>query len=141
MTKTVEYTHRYTPSSTALKDVFYDQANNELYVQFHNGRIAGYQKVALTVFESFRNAHSAGRFYNDWVLNRYSGTSGDVTFRPKAEPETVMTTDNYTVYYTLTGKVTLAASSVQEAVDKVKKAAGEQEGAEITVRKVEVDFE
>lgn len=70
-----KYTDAFTPDSTAIKQAFYNRRTGELYVQFHRAgsSYAGYDEVPLSIWEGFRTATSAGKFYNAYIIDRFPG--------------------------------------------------------------------
>lgn len=80
MTKQVEYTDHFTPASSVIDEVFYDAKNYELYVILHNGAQPAYRGVSQAEFDGFKNASSAGSYWNRYIKDGYTGISGDVEF-------------------------------------------------------------
>lgn len=61
-----------TIDSTSLAEVGYEQDESTLRVQFQNGSTYDYFDVPANVYEGILKATSAGRFFNENVLDSFS---------------------------------------------------------------------
>lgn len=83
MTKTVAYTYKNEEvDSSAIDAVWYDLVNQELYVEFPNGAIAGYKGVPSLVVKEMLTANSIGSYFARSIKPYYKGVSSDVEFKP-----------------------------------------------------------
>jgi hypothetical protein len=77
MTMTDERVNTFTDKtdvdSSNLKTVYYNKDRFELFVEFHNGSIAGYRSVPSIVYAALVDATSAGRYYNQKIRGLYTG--------------------------------------------------------------------
>ena len=60
-------------NSSAISQIEYDDASNQLYVTFHETGTYTYYGVPKAVYEAFLAAPSKGQFYNDHIRDRYGG--------------------------------------------------------------------
>jgi hypothetical protein len=58
--------------SSNLKAVFYDAASSYLKIEFHGGRIYGYEQVPTAVHRGLMGAGSKGRYFHANIRNRYA---------------------------------------------------------------------
>lgn len=85
----VTYTEVFSPDSSLVEGVYYDANTSELTVVLHD-ELYRYSNVDKRVFNEFKNAHSAGRFYAANVKRTYGpgeylGTSWDVEYDEVSE--------------------------------------------------------
>lgn len=59
------------PDSESIASISYDEVRSELTVHFVKGTTYLYSGVAAGVFDNFKSAPSAGRFFRDAILKRY----------------------------------------------------------------------
>ena len=83
--RTVYYTDYFKASSGIIDEVYYDIRNYELYVRLNNGTVCGYDEVEPETFKNFRDATSAGNYWNVMVKRFYPGLDGDVAFRASVD--------------------------------------------------------
>jgi hypothetical protein len=57
--------------STAIRNIFYDPAKQELRVTFVTGRRYVYTGVPADVYSAFKTASSRGAFFNLEIRDRY----------------------------------------------------------------------
>jgi hypothetical protein len=57
--------------SSNLHSVEYDPTTRSLTIQFHSGGIYRYAEVPSGVYEGLLRAYSAGRYFHQWIRNRY----------------------------------------------------------------------
>jgi KTSC domain len=57
--------------SSSLASVGYDHEDRRLEVEFRTGHVYDYFEVPSSVYEEFRTAPSAGRFFASRVRNRF----------------------------------------------------------------------
>lgn len=73
------YDHTFEPNSAAIKQVFYSSDTGALFVQFHNGSIAGYSGVSIDVYTNFMFAESTGKYWNNEIYGHFDGIdTGDL---------------------------------------------------------------
>lgn len=58
--------------STVIRDLSYDEARNELTVNFRTGKVYVYTLVPASVAAAMRAALSKGAFFNENVRDRYA---------------------------------------------------------------------
>ena len=128
-------------------------AIGDLYVRFHDGRVAGYSRVPVTIWRKLLEAQSPGKFWRNNIQRAYRGKSGDVEFVdkpvaqaaspfnewlrgeievevPQADPTPLFEFD---VTYTLTETTRVRANSFDAAIQSIKN--GDEN---IQVKKVEL---
>ena len=128
--RTVEYTDSFSPDSSVISEVFYDEDSKELFVHLHNGAKVGYRGVAPYTYRHFKGAVSAGHFWNNSIKNNplLIGISGDVALFKRNSDQTVNVNDasqsEFTVTVELSGTMTFTgtANSGNEALRKVQEA-------------------
>lgn len=91
-----EYTdYLETPASSAIASLYYNEDEEALVVETHNGALAGYEDVPSDVFaamvteyQSRNYGGSLGAYWNSWVKPNFSGFSTvDIDgFRSMDEP-------------------------------------------------------
>lgn len=59
-------------SSSAIRQIEFDELTHRLYVTFTSGSIYTYYGVPRNVYERFMRAPSKGTFFNDYIKDRYS---------------------------------------------------------------------
>jgi KTSC domain len=59
-------------SSSMVNTLGYDEDNQILQVEFHNGAIYQYSEVDEDTWEDFCQAESVGRFYNEEIKGKYN---------------------------------------------------------------------
>lgn len=65
---TFEATERFkVDGSSLVEEAAYDADSKELLLFFRSGSGYLYSEVPAELFENFRNAHSKGQFYNNWI--------------------------------------------------------------------------
>jgi hypothetical protein len=62
------YTHKATPHSTAVEQVWYNYNTKELYLDLHNV-VYRYSHVPVSVYNNLLNADSKGQYYRDEIRN------------------------------------------------------------------------
>jgi hypothetical protein len=62
------YTHKATPNSTAVEQVWYNYNTKELYLDLHNV-VYRYSHVPVSVYNNLLNADSKGQYYRDKIRN------------------------------------------------------------------------
>jgi hypothetical protein len=58
-------------TSTAISQIEYDELSQELIVTFTSSRVYTYYGVPRDVYSRFLCAESKGRFFNEYVKDRY----------------------------------------------------------------------
>ena len=58
--------------SSSIARFAYQRATRLLLVEFRTGRVYEYQDVPPAFIEEWRSAASAGRFFNEWIRDRFS---------------------------------------------------------------------
>lgn len=126
MTSVVYYNNHEAVDSTAISDIYFDSFAEEMYVQFHNGTIAGYGDVDYNTYEEFIEANSIGRHYAGYIKGVYPGINGDVDLRERLmfsvgrpgidydpiEPEeTSPTPKSFKVMVEITGELTFTVEA------------------------------
>ena len=142
----VYYDYQNNPNSSALRDVWYDGVNKELYVEFPNGTIAGYTGVPVETYDGLVNASSVGQYFTYKIKGYYTGISGDVEFfqRPvSAEsvhvaPVPVLGSTRFEVVIKIDGDLKLQVTAVDfgDASDQVTRLLNEITTASYTVLSV-----
>lgn len=59
-------------SSSAISRIEYDDNTRRLFITFQHGETYTYYGVPRHVYDAFLRAASKGRFYNDYIKDRYS---------------------------------------------------------------------
>lgn len=133
MTKSVVYyDQRAVVDSTAISTIYYDTFSNEMYVEFHNGTIAGYAAVTEVDYKDFATAASVGQYFQKNVRGKYHGINGDVTLLDRAsiaqqfiaqEKAPVVKGKDYTVYVSIEGelKFELDSTTIENAIGEVRR--------------------
>lgn len=129
MTRTIEYTDSFVPAkpSEVIAEVFHDSNHNELFVVLHSGSICGYAGVSSYLFNEFKKAESAGKFWNTHIRWNHAGLNGDVNFTPyhrgasEAKPALASGNKAFSVVVSVNGdlKFDLDAEDVVAATQKV----------------------
>jgi hypothetical protein len=72
-TPTVVFTETHSPYSEIIDKIYWDADSDTLGVELNtNGvEIYVYENVAPEIWTAFKNASSAGRFYNDYIKGQY----------------------------------------------------------------------
>jgi len=65
---------KYTFDSTHIKSATYEPVTQLLIVEFHSGTIYGYETVPAEVFNKWKEAPSAGNYFNRNIRNKYIHT-------------------------------------------------------------------
>lgn len=112
--------HVLVSNSSNLSQVWYDRQGKRLFVEFHNGSIAGYSQVPEGTWENFkthiiRPDLSAGQYYNAVLRGKkdYPGiNTDDIEFvhRPKVSKSRFTVTGNVRI------SLDLEAASLDEAI-------------------------
>jgi hypothetical protein len=68
-------------TSSLIEDYVYDAEKAVLTITLTSGRIYAYEDVPPQVYEAFRFASSKGRYYNEYVRDRFRPT--ELTERPE----------------------------------------------------------
>jgi hypothetical protein len=120
------YNSEYHPVSEVIDSVWHDSASETMMVLLVNGTKCAYAGVSDSVFKAFREAPSAGRYWNLYIKNHFDGLDashwdGVEKRQPKSE------TPNYQVTVVFSGSKTFAikGESLQEAVTRVEAALSE----------------
>lgn len=87
MTDTFEYTQLVGLDSTALDIAAYNENDEELYVRFSKGGEYAYSDVPKKVFTELGDAWSAGSYYRNNILGKYTSTALDDTSLEPVEYE------------------------------------------------------
>ena len=66
--------------SSVIDSYEYDAETNVLTITFTTGRVYAYADVPPPVYEAFRFARSKGRYFNEYVRDRFRPT--ELTERP-----------------------------------------------------------
>jgi hypothetical protein len=59
-------------NSSAIKFIDYDQDTRQLFITFKEGKPYTYYDVPEVVYQSFLNAASKGKFFQENIKDRYS---------------------------------------------------------------------
>lgn len=62
----------WSPSSSHIAQVTFDDATDTLTIEFVDGNQYDYMNVPASVSRDFRNASSAGQFFNRQIKSRYA---------------------------------------------------------------------
>jgi hypothetical protein len=126
VTRTIQYTDSFKPAkySEVIEEVFYVDDRKELYVKLHTGVVAGYSNVPDWSYEGFKDAESAGRYWNWDIKGKYGTINGDVNFIPFEKPAAVSAktgNQSFSVVVQIDGtlKFDIDAEDVGAAVAKV----------------------
>lgn len=68
-------------ASSVIAAAEYDAQTQTLIVTFTTGRIYAYEDVPPHVFEAYRFASSKGRYFNEYIRDRFRPT--ELTEKPK----------------------------------------------------------
>lgn len=60
------------PESSSVTRFAYHRATRVLLVEFRTGRVYEYQDIPPAFIEEWRGAESAGRFFNEWIRDRFA---------------------------------------------------------------------
>lgn len=58
-------------SSSNIRSIGYDEANQILEVEFHHGLVYHYHNVPVTIYQALMSAPSKGQFLNQHVKSVY----------------------------------------------------------------------
>jgi lysyl-tRNA synthetase class 2 len=72
--------------STVIRDFSYDEARNELTVNFRSSKVYVYTLVPPSVAAAFASAPSPGAFFNETIRDRYGWRQAKVEARREKEP-------------------------------------------------------
>ena len=61
----------FKPNSTSISEVVYDDKKLSMLVVMRDGSNMQYHKVPPSVFDGWKQAPSAGKYYNSSVRDRY----------------------------------------------------------------------
>jgi len=59
-------------NSSAVNWVDYDEKTHVMHINFHQGDTYPFCGVPLSIYEGLINATSSGKFYNDYIKDRYN---------------------------------------------------------------------
>jgi len=59
-------------SSSAIARIEHDPVSLNLYITFHDSGTYTYYRVPRSIYEAFLRARSKGKFFNDYIRDRYS---------------------------------------------------------------------
>jgi hypothetical protein len=144
--------------SSSIQHVYYDHQTKVLYVQFHNGTVAGYKDVTTVLVDALVSNSSVGRFYNDNIRGKFTGVNAHGTLVKRqpvqakkphlqavtdyskvqvaAPTEPVKVLRDYTVRAYVLIEETYQAGSMEEACQMLT-----EEYDEATVKEVVISFE
>lgn len=81
--RNVVYVDHFSARDSSVIDEVYLIENDDVYVVFKTGRVAGYRGVGKWVFNAFANAGSVGQYYNAYIKEKFLGLNGNVVFVQK----------------------------------------------------------
>ncbi len=126
--------------SSAIKYLWYDAKNQELYLEFVTGNRAGYKGVPQFHANGFEVTPSPGRYYNTYIKGQFTGIDSDVVFYPLREPVAAPIALTQFVV-TMDVSMPVAASTMEAAIEKAGEVVKSQGGTVNKVKSVTAIFE
>lgn len=60
-------------TSSVITEMKYNDFSKDLLITFKTGRVYRYTNVEGKEWRDFRDSHSKGRYFNDYIRNHYVG--------------------------------------------------------------------